>query len=210
MFRTLESALPLLNMNRRFLESLINNEHVVLGRVLHPYSFNDVLILSIDESPFYTGAPVVPRWDDLAVAVEICSSPIEQFLRPSRKSIFASIMTLAAQYAWGWWIRRRYNLEEEFAKFIEYQKDFDQRPTFWTDDSGESGKTLKAPWVYSVACLIEAHSNMRHEEIMSAPIGLMLWKSATIAELFGYTKAEMESEEDMKAIEALKKEEEQN
>jgi hypothetical protein len=181
-------------MHPRFLESLVNNEHVVLGRRLDPYCFNHVLVLAIDNNGFYHGN-VIPNWADLAMAVEICSSPVEKFLYPGRKSVFEVLRRAFGQYLWGWWIRRRFNLEKEFAKFLAYQEDFDQRPLFWQDENSE-GKSMKAPWVFAIANLIEVHSNMRHEEIMTAPLGLMLWKSASIAELMGYSKSEIESEEE--------------
>ena len=138
------------------------------------------------------------EWGDLVTAVSICSNPPEHFASPN-VGIWKAIKT----FVWCQWVKRRYSLPLEIMRFRDYVKDYYAKPKFWTGGEGEGGKSCKAPWVYSVACFLETNTNMTEREIMSAPIGKMLWKSATIAEQLGVSSAELVSEEEMKAFEAL-------
>lgn len=178
-------------MDAKFLEAFINREHKVLGRTLHPFCLRDRLLLEIDDNAFAVGG--TPDAADLISAVRICSTPFEKKV---------TTWSMVRDVLWGWRAKFKYNLDVEMEKFATYVLDYDSRPTFW-DAEDSSDSTVKAPWAYSLACYIEAFSNMTEEQIMTAPIGLMFWKSAVIAEKLGHTKAELESDEEREAMKAL-------
>ena len=171
-------------MQKSFAEALINrDDHTCYGRKLHDFCLYDLLFLALDQNAAYFGTD--PTQEDLLAAVLICSSDPKDLLR-GRHSIEG--------WRKKWFIRKAMftTFAQELAKFKSYIADFDQRPEFFTDGNGSS---LKAPSVLSVAGFIEKHSNMTHHEIMSAPIGLMFWKSAAIAEFEGLTTAEIMTQE---------------
>lgn len=171
-------------MQKSFAEALINrDDHVCYGRKLHDFCLYDLLFLALDQNAAYFGDN--PTQEDLLAAVLICSSDHKDLLR-GRHSIEG--------WRKKWFIRKAMftPFAPELAKFKAYISDFDQRPEFFTEGGGSS---LKAPAVLSVASFIEKHSNMTQHEIMSAPIGLMFWRSATIAEFEGLTTAEIMTQE---------------
>jgi hypothetical protein len=182
-------------MDRRFTEALFNTRHKVLGRKLHDFCLSDVILLETEEN-FFSRGEGIPTWADLAVAVRICSTPSKKFTKVP--GILGIIWRVLRDYSWAWWIRRRYNFDKELAKFVEYQRDFDSAPEFWENDETSS---LKAPWAFSVACFIESHSNMTFDEILRAPIGLMIWKSAALGEIHGATKSDIMTEIEQEAVE---------
>lgn len=182
-------------MDPRYLEAVVNEDaHKVLGRRLHPFCFYDALILEIDENPLWMGHRDV-TWGDLFNAALICSSDPEMFLVPSRMRGFWRWIRNSLWVSWG---RRRYKLTAEVEKFRAYIKDFYSKPHMWSSsDSKRSG----APWILSVASYIECHSNLTEEQVMRAPIGKMMWKYGTIAEMLH--GAEMVSDEEQAGIKAL-------
>jgi hypothetical protein len=179
-------------VDSRFAESLVNrDDHRVLGVRLHPYCFYDAMFLELAESPLLLKHRNVVL-ADLYAAVGICSAQPEVLLRGETRS-FSRLRR---------WRMRRMNLEAEVAKFIVYVKDYDARPVFW-EGEGEGGGSLRAPWILSIATFLENHSNMKEREIMTAPIGKMLWKSAALAEQMGLTKSQLMTEEEEAAIAEL-------
>lgn len=182
-------------MDTSFLEALVNRQdHQVLGRKLHPFCLFDALFLTLDDNPLFVGGRV-PNWVDLETASIVCSTEPERLLSGMLKGP-SKLLRL-----WRNWKRRRFTFVEELAKFQCYRADFDSRPTFWSTD--EAGTSTKAPWVLSIAAFIEAHSNMTEREIMTAPIGLMMWKSAALAEVLGRSASELLSGDEQQAIEAI-------
>lgn len=181
-------------MDSRYLESVINRDgqHVVLGRRLHPYCLNDILLLTADNNPIVCGEGS-PDWGHLVVAVLVCSTPAAEFISPRLGGVWRWLYVV-----WLTWRYKRH-LAREAAKFAAYVDDYFQPPEFWTSDEG---RTSRAPWILSVAAFIEDHSNMTEAEIMTAPAGKMLWKSAALAEHQG-SETEIVSETDQQAMKEL-------
>jgi hypothetical protein len=182
-------------MDNRYLEAVVNKQHVILGRKLHPYCLYDMLILTIAENPLVTRSRAIGL-PDLRQAVIVCSTPYQRFLE-ARSPIGKVPLT--------WWrfVSRNPKTDEELAKFIAYLEDFSARPTFWEDDGGGGPGGLRAPWILKMAAFIECYSNMREEEVMTAPLGKMFWKSAALAELLGMSKSELQTEEEEAAMKEM-------
>lgn len=176
-------------MQAAFFEAVVNREHTVFGRRLHDLCLYDALFLTLLENPLWVGGS--PTIADFEEAVLVCSLPPERFTRAQ----------LAPQTTWekltrSAWRRRnpRRNLAAEFSAWEAYVADFLSEPETW-DGDGSKGGTAKAPWILSLATAIEQKSNMTWREIMTAPIGLMLWKAAAIAEVDGNGPDMMTAEE---------------
>lgn len=179
-------------MDRRLAESYVNrDDHRVLGVRLHPYCLYDVFFLTLDQNPLLLGGKEVTT-TDLQSAVVICSTPPERLLAARRITWRKRL--------WMRLVRRFANWEAELLKFMAYREDFDSRPVFW---QGDEGGSMRAPWVLSISAFLEDHSNMTEREIMTAPLGKMLWKSAALAEQLGVTKSELMSEEEEEAIKEM-------
>lgn len=175
-------------MQAAFFEAVVNREHTVFGRRLHDLCLYDALFLSLLENPLWVGG--MPTVADFEEAVLVCSLPPERFTRAQ----------LAPQTTWekvtrSAWRRRnrRRNLSAEFAAWQNYVADFLSEPETWEGEG--KGGTAKAPWILSLATAIEQKSNMTWREIMTAPIGVMLWKAAAIAEVEGNGPDMMTAEE---------------
>lgn len=181
-------------MDSRLAESFVNrDDHRVLGRRLHDFCLYDALFLSIDQNPIWTRSRDV-RMEDLRQAVIVCSTPPEVLLRARRPL--------------GWWRTQRWlyatrkaKLVDEFAKFTAYIADFDSRPVFWEDD--QKGESLRAPWVLSTLVFLEDHTNMTEREILTAPLGKMLWKAAALAEQLGLSRDDIMTEEEENAMKQM-------
>lgn len=179
-------------MDSRFAESWVNrDDHVVFGRRLHDYCLYDAFFLAIDENPLHLRHRDVTR-ADLFMAAYICSTPPARLLKGCRPSPLAT-------HWWRWRMRRR-SLVLEVKRFEAYVSDFDARPVFW---GGGGGEPLKAPWVLSIATLLEAHTNATESQIMTMPVGKALWKAAAIAEQNGMTKDDIMSSEEEAAMKEM-------
>lgn len=97
----------------------------------------------------------------------------------------------------------KYHLAEEVSRFVNYVNDYNQKPRFWMDDGDTSEDRLKAPWLISVIAFVESNSNMTEAEILSYPLGKLLWKSAALAEQQGKSRNHLMSEEDIQAMQEL-------
>lgn len=185
-------------MQTAYLEAVVNRRHRVLGRELHDFCLYDALFLTVAENPLWLGDRE-PTVTDLEAAVLICSLPPERILHaevtprhwPGR----------VARWLWQYKCAKldleafKLELQAELAAWSDYIADYDARPKLWESTGG--GRSMKAPWILSLACYIEMHSNMREREIMTAPIGLMFWKAQTIAERRGENVADMMTEEEI-------------
>lgn len=182
-------------MDSRLAESFVNrDDHVVLGRKLHDFCLYDVFLLALDGNPLYLKHRKVEK-DDLLAAVSICSSDPERFMRVRTQGLWAKLKD--AVWKWKW---RRRSIALELRKWEAYVDDFDARPVFW---EGEGGEPMKAPWVLSVLTFLEDHTNMGEREIMTAPLGKMLWKSASLAEQLGMSKSQIMTEEEEEALKEM-------
>lgn len=180
-------------MDARYLEAVVNEDgqHVVLGRRLHPFCFSDIQFLEIDDNPLWFNHRKI-SWGDLFNATLVCAT------EPDVCGVPWSLWSRCKMTLWVLWGRRRYSLQAEVDKFAAYVKDYYTRPRIWASDEG---KTVKAPWLLSIAVYIEAHSNLSERQIMRAPAGKMLWKYAAIAEVLH--GADVMSEEEENAFKEL-------
>lgn len=175
-------------MQAAFYEAVVNREHTVFGRRLHALSLYDALFLTLLGNPLWVGGS--PTAADIEEAVLVCSLPPERF----------TAAKLAPQTTWEKvtrcaWRRRNKsrNLADELKRWDAYVADYLSEPESWEGEA--KGSAAKAPWILSLATAIEAKSKMSAREIMTAPIGLMLWKAAAIAELEGNGPDLMTAEE---------------
>ena len=186
-------------MDERFTEAWVNRDDwIVYGRRLHPFCLYDLFFLALDQNAAYFGDS--PTQEDLLAAVLVCSSKYED-LQAGRVSLQGFRRTF--------WMHKckRVSFSQELAKFKAYIKDFDSRPQFWESASSES---MRAPALLSVATFLELKPNMCEEEIWTAPIGKMFWKSAAIAEIEGVTSSQIVTPEESKFIEEMEKEAQAN
>lgn len=182
-------------MQSAYFEALVNRRHRVLGRVLHDFCLYDILFLTLAENPIWLEHRE-PTLADLEEAVVICSLPPERFLRAE-----AAPRTWRERFDLRWWKLRNAGLGSAgaaaaLADFQIYLADFFSPPATWEDEAGEA-RRLKAPWIQSLAVFLEAHTNMTEREIMTAPVGLMLWKAETLGERLGVSAGEIMSEEEV-------------
>ena len=95
------------------------------------------------------------------------------------------------------------SMATEIARWIGYRQDYDARPKFWHEETEGTG--LRAPWILSIASFLEEHSNMTEREVMTAPLGLMLWKSAALAEQLGMTRSDIMTEKEEQIVALIEK-----
>ena len=184
-------------MQTAFLESLVNRRHTVLGRALHDFCLYDALFLEIAENPLWLGGRA-PTIEDLIEAVNICSLPPERLLQaePGPRTWREALRHF-------WWLRGNVRadnrdrdfFERELVKFAAFIADSNAAPKMWDAQSG--GRTIRAPWILSIANYVEMHSNMSEREIFTAPLGKILWKAEAIAERKGEALAEMMTQEEI-------------
>lgn len=184
-------------MQTAYFEAVVNRPHRVLGRKLHAFCLYDALFLEIAQNPLWLGGRA-PELADLQAAALICSLPPERFLRAELAP--RSVRERLARAAWQIGILGRLRaragyLSAELENWQAYVADHHSLPSLW-DAAGKS-RRLRAPWILSLATLIEMHSNMTEREIMTASIGLMQWKAQTIAERLGISAAEMMTEDEI-------------
>lgn len=175
-------------MQAAFFEAVVNREHTVCGKRLHDLCLYDALFLTLLGNPLWVGG--TPTLAAVEEAVLICSLPPSRFTRAQ----FAP-QTIWEKWTRALWQRRNQsrNLPNELRLWDAYVADFLSEPETWEGDA--KGGACKAPWIFTTATAIEQNSNMSTCEIMTAPIGLMLWKAATIAELEGNGLELMTAEE---------------
>jgi hypothetical protein len=171
-------------MQTAFLEAVVNRvDHRVLGRRLDAFCLYHALFLTIAANPLWVGGRAATL-ADLQEAVLICSLPPERFL-----SARLGPQTIREAFA------SRSDLAAELALFTSFVSDFHSLPEHWS--ASGKGKSLRAPWILSLACYIEAHSNMTEREIMTAPIGLMHWKAEAIAERRGENVSDLMTDDEL-------------
>lgn len=166
-------------MQAAFFEAVVNREHTVLGRRLHALCLFDALFLTLLRNALWVGE--MPTLADLEEAVLVCSLPPERF--ESAKLAPQSTWEKVTRSLWRRRNRRR-NFVHELRLWNAYVADFLSEPATWEGGDAKGG-TAKAPWILSLATAMELKTNMSEREIMTAPIGKMLWKSAAIAEVEG-------------------------
>ena len=180
-----------------FLESLINKRHTILGRRLHDLCIHDAIAMGFAGNPLWIGGRE-PSFSDLEEAVLICSLPPARFTgaQLAPRTLWERLMrgfrlgycTRRMQSDPGWFNR-------QLLRWNTYVEDYFAVPAFW--ESETSAGELRAPVLYSMAVSIEMHTNMSMAEILAAPIGLMFWKSATIAERLGISASKMMTQEEI-------------
>ena len=176
-----------------FIEAVVNRTHTVLGRTLHDFCIADVIALEFAENPLWVGGPC--GMEHLQQAALICSLAHGRFLEAKLDP--QNRWERLARALWKNQNRVREQRGEfpaELARWNAYVDDFYAPPEFWP---GDKGTALRAPAFYSMACFIEMHSNMTEREILIAPIGRMLWKSATLAERLGIAPGEIMTEDEI-------------
>jgi hypothetical protein len=183
-------------MQTAYFEAVVNRRHRVLGRKLHDFCLYDALFLSLAGNPLWTGERD-PDLADLQEAALICSSPPDRLLRAE-----LSPRNLVERFSCAIWQIRCSNLcdlpqrfADELAAFVAYIDDFYSVPKLWEGD--QKGRPLRAPWILALACYIEMHSNMQEREIMTAPLGAMLWKAQAIAERRGENVSEIMTQDEI-------------
>lgn len=180
-------------MQKAFAEAWINYPHTVYGRRLRPFCLRHLFLLSLLENPACAGLDC----DELQLrqAALICSLPHSK-LEQNRLSLNWLQRT--------WWAIRsnRCKHGKELVKWKSYIQDYDSRPEIVAEDQEGPG-ALNAPAILSTITFIEINSNMRQEEILTAPVGKMFWLAASISELLGQSKSKILTDEQLAQAEAL-------
>jgi hypothetical protein len=163
----------------RFLESLINRDHVVLGRKLRPLCLWHMIHLARVQSPLLTGRK--PSRADLMLAVAICASEPE--------SIINDLMPQASEIGLFSW-------KAETAKFRTYQRDFSAPPR----RHDPKGKSLQCPWELAVVARLMLYGHMTKREALVEPFGLAMWLCAALGEANGGDPGVMNADEEKALI----------
>ncbi|MFH1066998.1 MAG: hypothetical protein V1746_03780 [bacterium] len=159
-------------MDENFLEAFIHRPgHIVLGAPLHPFCWNDLILLHAIESPLIEGK--VPDLIQLQQAVLVCSTPFEKvqerLASPDKR-----------------WLKKclKMNLSDEIQKFDAYLRDYCAFPTLWQKLNSDSPK-IKTPFLLALAASVSRHANTSLAEIRAMPIGELLWWQVALAEQEG-------------------------
>jgi hypothetical protein len=183
----------------RFYESWFNVQHRILGRTLHPFCFNDALILSAADSLFMGEPTKVSRArlaKELEIAVLVCSTPAGQWYNPHKGWGYRFLVKAVN------WRRRFSNLETLHKQFQAYLRDYNAGPKIWMD-GGNSSTSLRAPWVLANVAYLLRCTTLTEERVWTMPIGQALWYSATTAEQTGTSSAEIMSADEEQALREL-------
>lgn len=185
-------------MDGRFLKafSLLPTQKAVCGYVTKPICFRHRMALMSIESPFVTGTQPQPL--DLLVAARIMShTDLDKMLsRETTKHDVDQINKMVDD--------NDYFVEQTavMSKLIEQQSCW---PVFWSKKSG--GKDRGAPWILSLICNL-VKSGIPMEEAWTMPESQAVWIHATMSINAG-VDIDIVSDEDLAAIEQLKKMEEE-
>lgn len=159
-------------MDENFLEAFIHcPKHLVLGKKLHPFCWNDLLLFHAIESPLIEGK--IPDLIQLQQAVVVCSTPFEKvqekLAKPDRRWLKACL---------------KMNLSDEIQKFDAYLRDYCAFPKLWQKLNSDSPK-VKTPFLLSLAASVARHAKIGFEKIRSMPVSELLWWQVALAEQEG-------------------------
>jgi hypothetical protein len=149
----------------RFLESLMNREHTVLGLTLRPFCLWHMLQLARVGSPFLFSHRKASI-ESLCLAAGICASGPE---------------TPIADLTPAWPKGIEFDLALELEKFQCYRRDYAAPPRRYD----AAGEPLKCPWELAVAARLMRYGHMSWHEAITLPFGLALWIAAALGEANG-------------------------
>jgi len=169
-------------MDPLFLESFLNVEHRVLGRVLRPLCLWHHLNLDLAQSPF-VGYDSPKDSRALILAVRICRArPDSTFqMLPQKKTPTHLFFR---------------SLSHHTELFECYVRDFFAPPRFFKKSGS---KSPAAPWPLYVVSRLMRYGNFSADQAWTLPIGQALWFSAALGEAGGEESA-LVSAADLKAM----------
>jgi hypothetical protein len=152
----------------------------VLRTKLLPYSLGHHLLLSLIESPFITGD--APTYDDLAIAVVICSRPYQEakawihantkLLRLALRSFEWRVSGKLNPLVWiGLRKPRVINLKYEASEFARYKTDGSHVPYY---SIPESTSEFSCPLAHAVWASLLHKTSLTDDQILNRPWSLCL------------------------------------
>lgn len=169
----------------RFLEAWVNRrDHRVLGHLLHPLCFLDLLTLDAIDSPLVVEDGVVTE-SDFLLAVLLLS-------RPHRDLEINPIMPHPT-------LRDRLRLrccdtKSEVAALKAYFDDYYSVLEMWREPN--DGKKCQAPWILGTVTFLLSHTRLSEWRIWTGPVGQMLAYAASAEEQLGSSQiVSMEEQE---------------
>ena len=159
-----------LTTREAFLESVLHDEHIILGRKMLPFCFEMWCILEALESPLvHSGAITIA---DLQTAIIACSTPsLSDFYRLTRKpglcQVFWKSLTIVNPVG---------DVLEQFNKYVE-----DYIPIFpkWNNADGGYAREHKSPEIFLIAAQLIDRGHSKEQVYRGFTVGEMIaWKLA--------------------------------
>lgn len=175
-------------MDEAFLEAWINrDDHVVLGRRLHPLCLLDALAFEIVRSPFsslFSDDGILEQLTSvitnghLQMAVAICSTPYEDLLsfisNPNRPSTFLWRTSCLFR-----------DFEAAAVDFQTYIADYLTVPETWDVSDYESSFDPGTPWPLKLVTFLTVQGRMDNDKVWRMPIGQAIWTASSVSEMSG-------------------------
>lgn len=184
-------------MTEPFYLAAIPDAWEILGVKLRPFSLGHVILLHRIESPFLVGwkAESLPTFDDLAVAVLICSCTYEEALEVIESPALPSILRTWADRITGmdqWSVRIGWNkatpvdFTTAAIEFSDYIKEHSKIPNYEFNPSDFND--LNCPEVQVVKVSLMRDMHIPEAEILDRGWGQCLWDYVTLRAMDGRVK----------------------
>lgn len=184
-------------MTEAFYLAAIQDAWEILGVKLRPFSLGHVILLHRIESPFLVGwkAESQPTFDDLAVAVLICSCTYEEALEIIEGPALPSILRTWADRITGmnrWSVRIGWNkatpvdFPKAVIEFCDYIKEHSKIPNY--EFNPGDFKDLHCPEVQVVKVSLMRDMHIPEPDILDRCWGQCLWDYVTLSALDGRVK----------------------
>lgn len=184
-----------LTTREAFLESILHDDHIILGRLMLPFCLEMWCILEALESPLITGAPIT--MPDLQLAVIACStSSTRDFYRLTRRPSFWQRLWKAHTAI--------SSPGEVLRQFNAYIDDYvPQFPRWETEMDGE----CKCPPIFICAAKLLASGQSDYAVSREIPLGKILSWGLAIDEGKGNPLDGIQSELEAEALKELERQE---
>lgn len=183
-----------LTTQEAFLESILHDEHIILGREMFPFCLEMWCILEALESPLIRQGEI--RIEDIQLAVLACStSSVKEFYRLTRRPSLR-------QQLWKI-VTRGTMVDKALQAFNTYINDYVPMFPRWENTDGGVTHEFKCPEVFLCAARLFSVGHTDHEICREIPLGKILsWKLA-MDESKGDPLEYIQSETEMEALKQI-------
>lgn len=159
-----------LTTREAFLESVLHDEHIILGRKMLPFCFEMWCILDALDSPLLTSEP--NTIEAMQVATIACSTPsLSDFYRLTRNP--------SLRQSW-WKAQTSINYPDVvMSQFNRYVEDYVPLFPRWDNVDGGYTRSHKSPEIFLIAAQLIDRGHSKHEVYRGFTVGEMIaWKLA--------------------------------